>query len=140
MEEEIKKLFKNAGADKWTCSHKIQKYCDENKGCRDPYFNPYPLCKGIKECTEDYKDEVFDRYFSPEMQLEVLKVLIDGLWVELAHYRKGDLGSGCYYAGKVDFKKHFEAPTFEETLAGLVNRMWGSISESARERIREILQ
>ena len=135
MEEEIRKLFKNAGADKWTCSHKIQKYCDENKGCRDPYFDPYPVCKGLEACTKDYKDEVFDRYFSPEMQLEVLKVLIDGLWIEFAHYRnKG------YYAGKVDFKQHFEAETFEEALAGLVNRVWNSMSDSARERIREILK
>ena len=86
-----------------------------------------------------------EKYPFPEVsehqQLELLKVLIEGRWIEFAHYRKGDLGSNPnhYYAGKVDFKAHFEDEDFAETLAGLINQIWCNLNETDKEKIREIL-
>ena len=139
MKEEIIKLFKNAEADRWVCSQRIQKYCREGKGSRDPLFNPYPVCCGEEACTKDCKDIIFNRYFSEEMQLEVFKVLIEGRWIEFAHYRKGDLGSKSYYAGTVNFKNRFEAETFDETLAGIVNLLWSSMNNEDKNKIKKIL-
>ena len=86
-----------------------------------------------------------EKYLFPELsehqQLELLKVLIEGRWIEFAHYRKGDLGSNPnhYYAGKVNFKAYFENEDFTETLAGLTNQIWCNLNETDKERIREIL-
>ena len=86
-----------------------------------------------------------EKYPFPELsehqQLELLKVLIEGRWIEFAHYRKGDLGSNPnhYYAGKVDFKAHFEDEDFAETLAGLINQIWCNLNETDKEKIREVL-
>lgn len=84
-----------------------------------------------------------EKYPFPELnyrqQIELLKVLIEGRWIEFAHYRKGDLGDFCYYAGKVNFKSHFEDEDFAETLAGLINQTWCNLNETDKEKIREIL-
>lgn len=84
-----------------------------------------------------------EKYPFPELsehqQLELLKVLIEGRWIEFAHYRKGDLGADHYYAGKVDFKSHFEDEDFAETLAGLTNQIWCNLNETDKEKIREVL-
>jgi hypothetical protein len=77
--------------------------------------------------------------FSEKMQLEVLKELIEGRWIEFAHYRKGDLGSKSYYAGTVNFKNRFEAETFDETLAGIVNLLWSSMNNEDKNKIKKIL-
>ena len=77
---------------------------------------------------------------SDGQQLDLLKVLIEGRWIEFAHYRKGDLGSSCYYAGKVDFKAHLEAEEFEEVLAGLIVRLWSNLSPTDQNKIKEILK
>ena len=136
--EEIKKLFKNAGADKWTCSHKVQRYCDECERSRDTYFNPFPECTGIESCSKSYKDIIFNRNLNPEMQLEVLKALIRGRWIEFAQYM-GELGKEKYYMGRIDLKKHYTGETFEETLAGIANQMWEELPESSKKKIKEIL-
>lgn len=85
-----------------------------------------------------------EKYPFPELsyrqQIELLKVLIEGRWIEFAHYRKGDLGDFCYYAGKVDFKSHFENESFEEVLAGLINLMWENINGTDKEKIRKIIE
>ena len=135
MGEEIKKLFEKVGAERWTCSQKIQKYCKENKDCRDPYFNPYPICVGFEECTKEYKNKVFDRFLTPEMQLEILKVLMSGTWVEFAQHF-----GNKFYMGRIDFKKRFQSETFEECLAGITNLMWEDLSESNKNRIKNILK
>jgi hypothetical protein len=84
-----------------------------------------------------------EKYPFPELsehqQLELLKVLIEGRWIEFAHYRKGDLGSKSYYAGTVNFKNRFEAETFDETLAGIVNLLWSSMNNEDKNKIKKIL-
>ena len=137
--EEIKKLFKNAEILACTCSHKIQEYCDEDNYCRE-VDEIIPECCGIENCTKKYKDIVFDRYLTDRMQLQLLKVLIEGRWVEFAHYGKNSLKSGYYYAGKIDFKARFEAETFDETLAGLINKLWKNLSEKDQNKIKKILE
>lgn len=137
MEDEVKKLYKNAEAYSKTCSHKVGRYCDEDNYCRD-VDDIIPECCGLENCTKKYKDIIFGKYFSERAQLEVLKVLIEGRWIEFAHYRKGDKGN--YYAGKVDFKAHFEADDFEEVIAGLTNKLWLYLNDTDKERIRRALR
>ena len=76
---------------------------------------------------------------SDSQQLDLIKVLIEGRWIEFAHYRKGDLGSSCYYAGKVDFKAHHEDISFDEVIAGLLCKIWSSLNSTDKERVKEIL-
>ena len=76
---------------------------------------------------------------SDYQQIELIKILIDRTWIEFAYCRSGDLGSPYYYAGKIDFKSHYESSSFDETIAGLVCKMWPNFSESSKNKIREIL-
>jgi hypothetical protein len=42
--------------------------------------------------------------------------------------------------GRIDFRAHFEAETFEEALAGLANKMWKDLPEKDKSKIKEILE
>ena len=89
------------------------------------------------------KDRPYCPSLSDYQQVELLKVLIEKRWVELAHYRKYDYNINdynyYYYAGRIDFKAHFEDNSFEETLAGLTNRLWYNLGSTDKERIRKVL-
>ena len=42
------------------CEQLLQnKYCKENSGSRDTYFDPFPYCVGFENCTKDYKERVW---------------------------------------------------------------------------------
>ena len=42
------------------CEQLLQnKYCNENSGSRDTYFDPYPYCVGFENCAKDYKARVW---------------------------------------------------------------------------------
>ena len=71
---------------------------------------------------------------SDSQQLQIMQVLIKGRWIEFAQH-----AGNKYYMGRIDFKAHFEASTFEETLAGLTIRLWETLSEKDRNKIKEIL-
>ena len=77
--------------------------------------------------------------FNYYQQIELLKVLIEGRWIEFAHYRKGDLDNSYYYAGKVDFKSHTESKSFEDVIAGLINLMWENLNNTDKQRVKDII-
>ena len=73
--------------------------------------------------------------FSYKQQIELLEVLLHGRWIEMAqHYPKR------YYMGRVDYKRHCEAETLEEVIAGLMCSMWRDFSDKEREEIIKILE
>ena len=73
--------------------------------------------------------------FTPEKQLELLKVIMHGTWIEMAkHFNTG------YYMGEIDFKSHVEEKTFDEALAAIANLLWENISDKDKEEIKEILE
>ena len=76
---------------------------------------------------------------SDSQQLALIKVLIEGRWIEFAHYRKGDLKSGCYYAGKVDFKAHSEGSFFDEVIADLLCKLWSNLNSTDKRKVQDIL-
>ena len=42
------------------CEQLLQnKYCNENSGTRDTFFDPYPYCVGFENCAKDYKARVW---------------------------------------------------------------------------------
>lgn len=56
------------------CEHLLQnKYCDEDKPCRDTYFEPFPYCVGIDYCKKDYK---FQKWEYPQITDRKLLELI----------------------------------------------------------------
>ena len=75
---------------------------------------------------------------SESQQLQILQVLIRGRWIEFAQYA-GELGKTKYYVGKIDFKAHYEAETFEEALAGLTVRIWENLSSTDKKKVQKIL-
>ena len=48
-------------------------------------------------------------------QLELLKVLMHGRWVELARWFPNE-----YYCGEINFKNRITTESFEETLSGML--------------------
>lgn len=72
---------------------------------------------------------------SYKQQIELLKVAIEGRWLEFAkHFNSG------YYIGRVDLKKHVACKSFEEALAGTICFLWLEMSNRTKEKIREILK
>ena len=42
------------------CEQLLQnKYCNENSGSRDTFFDPFPYCVGFENCAKDYKARVW---------------------------------------------------------------------------------
>ena len=72
---------------------------------------------------------------SDHQQLELLKTAMHGRWIELAQYFPKK-----YYMGKIDFKRRFQAETFEECLAGIVLLLWEDFGEKEKEEVRDILR
>ena len=71
---------------------------------------------------------------SEHQQLEILKVIIHGTWIEISRY----FGKRVYM-GRIDYKRRYQAETFEECLAGITNLLWEEMSETSKEKIRKIL-
>lgn len=72
---------------------------------------------------------------SYKQQIELIKVAIEGRWLEFAkHFSSG------YYIGRVDLKKHVACKSFEEALAGTICFLWLEMSNRTKEKIREILK
>ena len=99
-----------------------------------------PVREGIVFCRLRYGFSFYpaDSRNQTHQQLQLLQVLIRGRWIEFAQY-VGELGKPKYYVGKIDFKAHFEAETFEEALTGLIIRIWENLSEKDKNKIQEIL-
>ena len=72
---------------------------------------------------------------SSYQQLELLKVLINGRWIEFGkHFHQG------YYMGEINFRHHVSTPDFESTLCGLICECWETFNSTDKERIKEILK
>ena len=72
---------------------------------------------------------------SSYQQLELLKVLINGRWIELGKHFHGGL-----YMGEISFRHHISTPDFESTLCGLICQCWETFNEEDKERIKSILK
>lgn len=56
------------------CEQLLQnKYCNENSGSRDTFFDPYPYCVGFENCAKGYKERV---WFYPKITDRILLELI----------------------------------------------------------------
>lgn len=72
---------------------------------------------------------------SSYQQLELLKVLIHGRWIEFGrHFHTG------FYMGEINFKHHIQTPNFEDTLCGIICQCWDTFNEEDKEEIRKILK
>ena len=72
---------------------------------------------------------------SSYQQIELLKVLINGRWIEFGkHFSKG------FYMGEINFKHRISTPDFESTLCGLICQCWETFNDEDKERIRSILK
>lgn len=67
-------------------------------------------------------------------QLELLKVLMHGRWVEFARWFPDD-----YYAGEINFKNRIRTESFEETLSGMLLLCYDSFNDKDKERVKKIL-
>ena len=68
-------------------------------------------------------------------QLELLKVLMHGRWVELARWFPNK-----YYCGEINFKNRITTESFEETLSGMLLLCYDSFNKQDIGRIKEILK
>lgn len=109
---EIEELYKKAGVEKVRVNEQIIPSSGECIG----YDLVYPS-------------------FTPEKQIELLKVIMHGTWIEMAQHFDTK-----FFMGEIDFRKHFEAETFEEVLAGITRLLWEEFSPRQKEEIKEILE
>lgn len=119
MTSKTEEFYKKAGCAKYECTHKVQKYCDECKGCRDTYFDPYPSCLG-DECNKYYKNMKFIDCFTEEKQYKLLKVL----------YK--NFGFKC-------LDSFAREDSWKESIAKLACFYWDVLSKETQEEIRKII-
>ena len=109
---EIEELYKKAGVEKIRVNEMIIPSSGECIG----YDLVYPS-------------------FTVEKQIELLKVIMQGTWIEMAQH----FGTK-FYMGEINFKKHYEAETFEEVLAGITRLLWEELNPRQKEEIKNILK
>lgn len=117
---EIEKMYKLANCAEYKCSHKIQRYCDECKSCRDTYFDPYPVCMG-NDCNKDYKQIEFVDSFYNEKQYEILKLIVKSFGFNSLDKPIWDKG-------------------WDIAVAKLVNQYWEVLSSVEQQKITNILK
>ena len=136
---EIEKLYKLVGCEKYVCMHKVQKYCDRNGKCSDT--SEFTLCLG-EDCKKEYKNIVFDKdndcYFSPEKQLELIKLISITKGILIKQNR---IFIGFETGNPNDLKCSEDLDLdFSETLACLINVIWQDLTESEKAGIKRILE
>lgn len=108
---EIEKLYENAGIGK-------QKYfVMQNESYKDVFEIKYPP-------------------FTAEKQLELIKWLADTDYYIHSIYRTIDTRKYCIENSYYDI----ETVGFEETIAGLINKLWRDLTEEEKQQIKEILE
>lgn len=116
MDNEISKMFENAGFLKKQCKDYSCIVCEQNNSCEK-----YPP-------------------FTADKQIELIKFLgsLKDYTVETDKF-KGVYYVGCREAGSNN--KHWGSHNlFEEALAELVNDLWQDLTEQEKEEIRSILK
>lgn len=116
---EVKKLYELVGIENYSI-----------KGWTGFVPNKYKI---IADDDDNVIDIVLD--FTAEKQLELIKWLCDTDYYITEFCRLIDTRE--YYI-ETDYK-HFQSSSFEETLAGLVNKLWQDLTEQERTEIRSIL-
>lgn len=116
---EIEKMFENAGTKKLL-------YCD--------------ICKAQEHslglCAET-KCEPFSPPFTAEKQIELIKFLLknyEGVDINKKNNRFNFLVDNATFIGC-----HHNDKSFEESLAGVTNDLWQSLTDQEKEEIRRIL-
>lgn len=100
------------------CEQLLQnKYCNENSGSRDTYFDPYPYCVGFENCVKDYKarDWVYPK-ITDRILLELILIYsrISNLPIcydTVERFKEATLE--CFIEDSEDFKHQVQA-LFEE--------------------------
>ena len=129
---EIEKLYENTGIPKYG-----------KRQCKD---SEYLECQNYCFCSIDNKCDKFIIDYPPftaEKQLKLIKWLAINKEDFGIHYRDYD-EEYCWVCGcefEVEVYRIFnEDETFEESLAGLMNRLWECLSEEEKQQIKEILE
>lgn len=74
--------------------------------------------------------------FTAEKQIELIKWLIDTDYFITEFYRL--IYTREYYI-KTNYK-HFQSSSFEESLAGLINSLWQSLTPEEKQQVKGILE
>ena len=106
------------------CEQLLQnKYCNENSGSRDTYFDPYPYCVGFENCTKDYKERV---WVYPKITDRILLELIC-LLNTITHPDLGDV-----------YVEKLKTTVLQEYLKMFDSDFWENEEKSKKEFIEEV--
>ena len=121
----------------YKCEHLLQnKYCDENKLCRDTFFEPFPRCEK-ENCTKKYKkiglaeDEDINN-FTAEKQIETIKLISHRILI-INHQE--------HFSCEINsmFSYGWKSADFSEALAGLALQLIKA-GELNKEKVKKILE
>lgn len=127
MRSEINKLYENAEVKK-----QIPKVCSSNelycKECKAHIEDAMPYCKNA-----EYPQ------FTAEKQIELIK------WLAMHKSSYGLQYFGKQWANCCEFEwENFEECSedvdFEQSLSGLINIIWQSLTEEEKQQVKEILE
>lgn len=111
---EIEKMYENAGFVQKRCKDYSCIVCDKNKDC-----NKYPP-------------------FTAEKQIKLIKFLLknyDGVDINKKINRFNFLVDNGTFIGC-----HHNDKSFEESLAGVINKLWVNMPEEEKQQVRGILE
>lgn len=142
---EITKLYENAGlSNMW-----VERYNDGYYE-HERYYNSYKeminnMMKAndwtLTEAQEVAKRECRKEHppFTAEKQLELLKICFDK-YERLEKVR--GLKERCiiYHHFEKDYTEFVNCKTWEETIAGLINNLWQSLTSEEKQQVKGILE
>ena len=125
---EITKLYENCNI-----KPKQEGYCDWDSDC------PYPRLKCNDECPY-WKDEDEAKYppFTAEKQIELIKFLLknyEGIDINKKINRFNFLVDNATFIGC-----HHNDKSFEESLAGVINKLWADMPDEEKQQVKGILE
>lgn len=125
---EIEKMYENIGvkADRIVCYRGFD-------NCMDNDFNCH--CHNEKPCKDAAK--IYPP-FTAEKQLELIKFLIknyEGIDISKRINRFNFLVDNATFIGC-----HHNDKSFEESLAGVINKLWADMSEEEKQQVKGILE
>lgn len=115
---EIEKMYENANCKKVFHCSECNRPCDDD------------ICK--------FNIETGFAFFTAEKQLELIKFFLKnykGIDINKRSNRFNFLVDNATFIGC-----HHNDKSFEESLAGVINKLWISMSEEEKQQIKEILE